>query len=510
MKSKIIVLELDGGTWDVINPLLKEKKLPNFQKLLDLGAHGDLLSDHPMISPRIWTTIFTGKKSEKHGIEFFGDTTQAIRCKRIWDIFSDEGKKVSVVGSLVTWPPTSVNGYMIPSIFSMGSETYPDNQYSFFQDLVLRERKKLSETSKSGGSKLLNHIQSAIKCLREGITFSSVLYGVKYLVWEKLKHRYPLEKYWRQAILYHRMLSDIFFALQRKISPDFTTLHIHLCDAVSHRYWKFYEPDVYKNVDPKLIKHFGDIIPRAYMDFDKTIGECLRRIDLKTTTLAVVSDHGFGALSDSIQPHILDIEKFLSIFALQEKIIPARFGIKTYLSYTSKHRSEMEKITEKINKIVFKDSKEPIFKAELYDRYISLQTVPALWRKEVRPETSVSLGEYGQCLFGDLFPARKLKITGIHKEKGIMIFAGPHIKKGTRVKPASVLDITPTLLAIAGKPVGEDMDGQVISSIFEDNFLKSQPITSIPSHDTDKWSDQEAGEIDIEKMKDRLESLGYM
>ncbi len=57
-----------------------------------------------------------------------------------------------------------------------------------------------------------------------------------------------------------------------------------------------------------------------------------------------------------------------------------------------------------------------------------------------------------------------------HSPYGVMIMAGPGIKKGgERISGASVLDITPTLLALFGLPVGKDMEGRVLQAVFEKN-----------------------------------------
>jgi len=54
-----------------------------------------------------------------------------------------------------------------------------------------------------------------------------------------------------------------------------------------------------------------------------------------------------------------------------------------------------------------------------------------------------------------------------HSPFGIFCVSGPGIQKDERVYGASLLDITPTILTCFGLPVGEDMDGKVLLSIFE-------------------------------------------
>ena len=54
-----------------------------------------------------------------------------------------------------------------------------------------------------------------------------------------------------------------------------------------------------------------------------------------------------------------------------------------------------------------------------------------------------------------------------HRNFGAFLLAGPGIKKDETVHGATLLDITPTILALFGLPVGRDMEGKVLVSAFE-------------------------------------------
>ncbi|HEY6986854.1 MAG TPA: alkaline phosphatase family protein, partial [Bryobacteraceae bacterium] len=54
-----------------------------------------------------------------------------------------------------------------------------------------------------------------------------------------------------------------------------------------------------------------------------------------------------------------------------------------------------------------------------------------------------------------------------HRQYGIVVIAGPGIKRDERIYGASLLDITPTVLTLFGLPVGEDMDGRPLLEAFE-------------------------------------------
>jgi tetratricopeptide (TPR) repeat protein len=53
-----------------------------------------------------------------------------------------------------------------------------------------------------------------------------------------------------------------------------------------------------------------------------------------------------------------------------------------------------------------------------------------------------------------------------HRDYGVFAIAGPGIKPNAPVYGASVLDVTPTILHLFGLPVGEDLDGKVLSQVF--------------------------------------------
>ena len=94
---KVFVIGLDGATLDIIKPLAKEGKLPNFAKLMKTGSYGILKSAIPPITPCAWTSFATGKHPSKHGLYDFnhmeGDPLKQksvnrtfIRAKSIWKI----------------------------------------------------------------------------------------------------------------------------------------------------------------------------------------------------------------------------------------------------------------------------------------------------------------------------------------------------------------------------------------------------------------------------------------
>ncbi|HUA19540.1 MAG TPA: alkaline phosphatase family protein [Bryobacteraceae bacterium] len=67
-----------------------------------------------------------------------------------------------------------------------------------------------------------------------------------------------------------------------------------------------------------------------------------------------------------------------------------------------------------------------------------------------------------------------------HRDFGVLVISGPGTKKGGILRGPSVLDITPTILALYGLAAGQDMDGKVLSEA----FVEAPQLTFIPS-----WED---------------------
>lgn len=60
-----------------------------------------------------------------------------------------------------------------------------------------------------------------------------------------------------------------------------------------------------------------------------------------------------------------------------------------------------------------------------------------------------------------------------HRQYGMFCISGPNIQKDERIYGATLLDITPTILTLFGLPVGKDMDGKVLTHVFENSVIPS-------------------------------------
>lgn len=66
--NKILVIGLDGATWDVIKPLADEGKLPAVGELMESGVWGELESTIPLITVPVWFSRDMGVNPDRIGV----------------------------------------------------------------------------------------------------------------------------------------------------------------------------------------------------------------------------------------------------------------------------------------------------------------------------------------------------------------------------------------------------------------------------------------------------------
>lgn len=135
---------------------------------------------------------------------------------------------------------------------------------------------------------------------------------------------------------------------------------------------------------------------------------------------------------------------------------------------------------------------------------------------EKAPDLVVSWAE--EAFFSGSSPSKReerfrlshLRRSGEHREKGIFIAKGPHLKRGGRVSRARIIDVAPTLLYLLGLAIPNDMDGQVLTEIFGDEFLRQTPVKYREPDEEREGREGGYSEEEVEQIRERLEGLGYL
>jgi predicted AlkP superfamily phosphohydrolase/phosphomutase/Flp pilus assembly protein TadD len=409
--SRVIVLGLDGMDPRTVDLLMSEGKLPNFAKLRQQGAYAPLVSAEPLLSPVVWTTIATGKGPDQHRIGHFvavdekGDqlpVTSAMRkVKALWNILSDAGRRVAVLGWWATWPSEKVNGAMVSDhfayhfLFDQGlhgddnpaGKTWPPELVDKLRPLVKRPQDlKLAD--------LAPFVSVSQEEFDRPFDLNDEISGFKWALSTTITYR------------------SVGLDLWKKEKPDTLLAYFEATDSTAHLFGHLFRVSGLSGELAEQQKRYGKAVEAMYVYADGIVGDFLAAMD-DDTTLIVLSDHGFdlGALPDD----------------------------------PSKLRN-MRRVSERF-----------------------------------------------------------------HRIQGIVYLWGRNIKPRTRLDNPSILDITPTILALNGVAPARDMPGRVLSEALE---IKSP--TRIASYEPGGTQTAAAGSpaagdsrVDPEILK-RLQSLGYL
>lgn len=144
VSQKVVVIGLDGATWDLLRPWATSGELPNIKRLMDNGVYADLLSTTPPVTLPAWTSMITGVNPGKHGIyDLFLSSEKGNKLissrdrkvKTLFELLSDNDMTSVAVSIPGTFPPDKIKGAMVS-----GKLTTPGKDSNFIYPESMRER----------------------------------------------------------------------------------------------------------------------------------------------------------------------------------------------------------------------------------------------------------------------------------------------------------------------------------------------------------------------------------
>jgi predicted AlkP superfamily phosphohydrolase/phosphomutase len=542
--TQLLILGLDGATFDLINPWAAEGKLPTLAKLMQGGVTGNLESTLPPVTSPAWPTFMTGKNPGKHSVFDFirpragtFDMVNAsqIKGKLLWEILSEAGYSVGVLNVPITYPPRKVNGYLVPGLLSpdQGKTVYPPDLLKPYEAELGKYRLTPNVQYKAGNE-------------------DEFIADLHDLIDTQL--RYAL-----------RLLQDH--------PTDVLMLHFLATDNGSHALWRFMD-QTHPRHDPALAAKYGDALLKVYQHLDEAVQQ-VQEAGGRPNTI-VMSDHGFGPLHRTINLNILFIEQGLMQlkpnFFTQLRWWAFRNGLTPATAYKILSKLGLQNITAKVSRkarnemvgkfLSFEDvdwSKTIAYSmghvGQIYinlqgrepygivtpDRYAAArqQVIDAL-NTLIDPVTEKSLvdriipreeaahGPYAdqgadlhlildgyKTIAFPLFATDGRVLTpqirgdsGCHRLHGIFIGSGPAFANGATVKNARIIDLAPTVLHILNIPVPEDMDGRVLSEALAPELRARS--TQVGAAATTAQTQVDFTAEEQAEVEDRLRALGYL
>lgn len=510
--TRVLVLGFDGADWELISKWANEGKLPNFKKLMELGVAGPLESTIPPITPPAWTSMTTGKNPGKHGIYSFIKiektneswkksiyTSKDKKSKELWDYISNS----IVVNVPFTYPPKKIDGIMITGMLtpSLESEfTYPPE---FKNEILEKFPNYMFELEPAQYSaRIQEFIEKLYNMTNERIK----------LFWHLFKKNWDL----------------MFFVF---IGPD-RIQHILWGSEEMEEYWEYLDSFLGKVIEKVALR--GDIYLIVVSDhgFKKTNKIAyINNLLIKEGFLTPKKQEGslnshVAKYISGIIPHITPIykklpDKLKTIIkkAVRSWMPPDLFedfdlgnSKAFFISYSGlgglvyinkkfnveKTKKELKKLLENL---IDPDTDEAIIE-KIYE---AKDVYPGFTMNEDF-EVLVILPREGYSTYESIPSDRNVIVAdpeiekANHRQNGILLVYGRGVKKSQRVD-AKIYDIAPTILHIFGLPIPNDMDGRVLTEIFEEDseFARREPKYVDPRDYEKKGED--------EKLKKAIKNL---
>ncbi|MCK4667800.1 alkaline phosphatase family protein [Candidatus Dependentiae bacterium] len=482
-KTKLILIGLDAATLTFIQPLLDEGKLLTLKKFCQDGCCGILKSENPAISPIVWTTIYTGKKRDKHNIFGFYSNKSELKARRVWEVLHHLGLSIGTIGAFFTSPPETIYNFMIPNIWVKVNDLTDPPEFNFAQHWFHYKPREFKKLKKFG---LTNNTISYLK---------------------KVKRKFPHigRKATSPEIHFGNLYlkTDVFIHLLRKLHTDFGVIAYYGADAFQHIFMHHYKPEWFTNLDFKVRNKLKNLIPEYYIEFDKQLARIMEA-NSENTNYIIVSDHGSQPCPPELQK-TFRISEIGMIKALKLDGIAKP----TYAHGFITIELPGELIDATFNKIksirLIENNLELFTVLRKFDNRLEIQHNPNIMRSKEMHNMHFQVYD-SKILLNDLLISNQR--FGMHHLNGFYAGYGPAFKPQQNRATLSILDIVPLILSILNVPIGIDMDGRIPVELLNENFINT--AKSKQPYETIIQSEKNIDERDMDKIKKQLKDLGYI
>jgi predicted AlkP superfamily phosphohydrolase/phosphomutase len=528
--ERVVAIGIDGAPWELVDRFIESGSLPNIASLVEGGTSSDLISTEPAVTSPAWKSYSTGKNPGKLGAFWWTHldfekkrmtfTSAAdFRGKDHWDYIAGSGEKCVVINQPMTYPPPKeFNGIFVSGVPALENDEYTTPR-ELKRDLVKRYNWRIAP-----------EILLDINPKR----------GIKSI----------------------RRLIDARFDLAEEhlASAGFVQVSVFLIDDVQHYTWRQMKEGR---------GEFKDSIETVWRQIDGRIGR-LRDLMGPEDHMVIFSDHGFsdfkGALyvnewlgdehvkrKETSVPHgpgrtsrIVNIANVLHLTPLLKKMM-SKDRLRAIQERTREEELDRNEFFEwdqtralavgegpiYINRVLVTDDDEyESLRDSLIEGLTALEhpdTGERVIDRVLRREEAYSgpfvdkapdliiIPTLGYTVSSFVSDERRLwaspdtyhnQWSGVHREEGILILWGPEIREGHRLERARIYDVAPTILALKGLPIPDDVDGEVLVEAMKDpeRYRKVERIEGgVKETEEVEYSKEEE-----EAIQKRLESLGYM
>ncbi len=560
---KVVVIGLDGATFDLIKPWIAEGCLPNLERLINEGCSGPLQSTMQPITAPAWTTFITGVNQGKHGLFNFvqrraNDYGLKVTngshnaAPTIFDIASQHNLRAAAINIPYTFPPRAINGVMVGGPFTPIVSPQLVHPPQFFD--ILKE------------------------------------IAPDYFVMPDYdsQHADPLGDYAKKLLVDIELREKLSLHLLQQETWDLFMVVFMATDEAHHAYWACMEAD-----DDDEMSKYRQVIQKVYERTDRAIGSIIENIppaQRNETTIFIVSDHGGGPLRWMINLNrwladevgVLKFHDLKSNFLSESKAYLIKWAAQTYRRYIPpKIRANLrnrigadgfEQVKGEVESALFTSSVdwqntkayamgaggnifinlrgrepagivEPGVEYEQLCEHISTalmdlrdpdsgaKIVKCVYRREelyhgpFLEKAPDLLAEWADYTFwgrgrydsrAPIFESQKnidltdIPLTGTHRPEGILIAHGNGVRSRALIDESRLLDMAPTIMSLLSIAPPTEMDGHILEALLTPKEL--QRIAQLSSEEAieTQVTDFQYSAEEEEIISDHLKALGYL
>jgi len=558
----LLVIGLDGATFDVLSPLMEADVLPHLAALRKRGCWGKLLSTIPPFTAAAWSTFITGKNPGRHGVISFtsrdrfhydmqgGGFVNAQRFdETLWQVLGDHGKRIGVINVPLTYPAQPVNGYMVTGMLTPpGADRFtfpPELVHKLGADYVIdvdfiRTKERFRQRGFPPKTEMITEIRrmsrtrarkSADLFSEESWDFFMVVFTstdrVLHFFWDDLaaligkgagRVATPRNAIQENILAYFRELDDGIGRLVDLAGPTTTTFVVS-----DHGFGPAPRRRFYLNVWLEQLGLLHRRGARGWRDLEYwrvAVGRHKRIKDTLRRVLPPSVQDSAKTISEKVSEEIVDWSRTRAYF------VPIYFhvcGVEINLagarregivSAGAEYEALRDEIIQEARGLSDPQSGKSIVEVaarreELYDGPYVEEFPDVILVLDPDYIGAASLA--GTSL---VEPHPHPMRPGEHRRDGIFIAAGAPILPQGELSGLHLRDVPPTILFSLGLPNLSSFDGRVLLEIFKPECLETHPLLVEESPRDTRPAGHPQGEgysADEERsIMDRLRGLGYL
>lgn len=483
---KICVLGLDGAAPDL---MFQDERLGNLRRMMEVGVYGPLQGVVPSATVPSWMCMTASQDPGSLGV--YGPRTRrsysydppavvnsnSVQVCHLWDHVAQEGKKSILVAVPPNFPPRPVLG------ISIGCSLIPDgakDDFTYPPSLKAKLQEQVGEYTAD-----VKNLRTLTKdALRDAILAMS-------------------RKQWETV---------------RWFLGDEEWDYFHFVDIgvnrIQNAFWNCFDPE-----SPSFVagNPHQSVIPEYYLFLDEQIGTVMEMLD-ENTILLVVAGYGIHRLQGTVALNQWLLAEGLLVLEEEPVEVTPFDHVKVDWS-----RTRVWSDGGDCAQIFFNvQGREPhgviptpeydSFRAEVKDKLVALKSdkgIPFLAQvlapveiysqvHGVAPDLLVDFGASGWRALdtvgqGIYAPASALDNACSHSRQGMFVLAAPNCPLVGEYEGASLLDLAPTLLDLAGYSIPSSMQGRSL-------------VAGVEKRAAFDSGDSEQAKI----IHDRLAGLGYV